>query len=59
MIRSLRHKGLKRLFKHDDRSKVDAQDADKLARILARLQRSRIRRTWRRRASAFTRSREG
>jgi proteic killer suppression protein len=25
-----------------DRSKVDAQDADKLARILARLQRSRV-----------------
>jgi proteic killer suppression protein len=42
MIRSFRHGGLKRLFEHDDRSKVDAQDADKLARILARLQRSRV-----------------
>jgi proteic killer suppression protein len=42
MIRSFRHRGLKRLFEHDDRSKVDAQDADKLARILARLQRSRV-----------------
>jgi toxin HigB-1 len=42
MIRSFRHRGLKRLFEHDDRSKVDAQDADKLARILARLQRSRL-----------------
>jgi toxin HigB-1 len=42
MIRSFRRRGLKRLFEHDDRSKVDAQDADKLARILARLQRSRV-----------------
>jgi proteic killer suppression protein len=42
MIRSFRHKGLRRLFEHDDRSRVDAQDADKLARILARLQRSRV-----------------
>jgi len=42
MIRSFRHKGLKRLFENDDRSKVSAQDADKLARILARLNRSRV-----------------
>jgi toxin HigB-1 len=42
MIRSFRHKGLRRPFEHDDRSRVDAQDADKLARILARLQRSRV-----------------
>jgi proteic killer suppression protein len=42
MIRSFRHKGLRRLFEDDDRSKVDAQDADKLARILARLHRSRV-----------------
>jgi toxin HigB-1 len=42
MIRSFRHKGLRRFFEHDDRSKIDAQDADKLARILARLQRSRV-----------------
>jgi toxin HigB-1 len=42
MIRSFRHKGLKRLFEHDDRSKVDAQDAEKIARILARLNRSRV-----------------
>ena len=41
MIRSFRHKGLKRLFTDDDRSKVSAQDADKIARILARLNRSR------------------
>lgn len=42
MIRSFRHKGLKRLFEDDDRSKLDAQDADKIARILARLNRSRV-----------------
>ena len=42
MIRSFRHKGLKRLFANDDRSKVSALDADKLARILARLNRSRV-----------------
>ncbi len=41
MIRSFRHKGLKRLFEDDDRSKLGAQDADKIARILARLNRSR------------------
>ena len=40
MIRSIRHKGLKKLFEEDDRSKINAQDADKLARILARLNRS-------------------
>jgi toxin HigB-1 len=42
VIQSFRHKGLKRLFENDDRSKVNAQDADKLARILARLNRSRV-----------------
>ena len=41
MIRSFRHKGLKRLFLEDDRSKLDVQDADKIARILARLSQSR------------------
>ena len=41
MIRSFRHKGLKRLFLEDDRSKLDAQDVDKIARILARLSQSR------------------
>ena len=41
MIRSFRHKGLKRLFVEDDRSKLDPQDADKIARILARLSQSR------------------
>lgn len=42
MIQSFRHKGLKRLFEQDDRSKLDAQDVEKLARILARLNRSRV-----------------
>lgn len=42
MIRSFRHKGLKRLFEQDDPSKVAAQDADKISRILARLNRSRV-----------------
>lgn len=42
MIRSFRHKGLKQLFEQDDRSKVAPQDADKIARILARLNRSRV-----------------
>jgi len=42
MIRSFRHKGLRRLFEDDDRSRLGAQDADKIARILARLSRSRV-----------------
>jgi toxin HigB-1 len=41
MIRGFRHKGLKRLLEDDDRSKVNAQDAEKLRRILARLNQSR------------------
>jgi len=41
MIRGFRHKGLKRLFEDDDRSKVGAQDVEKLRRILARLNQSR------------------
>jgi toxin HigB-1 len=41
MIKNFRHKGLKRFFEDDDRSKVNAQDVDKLARILALLNRSR------------------
>jgi hypothetical protein len=28
MIRSFQHKGLKKLFEEDDRSKINAQDAD-------------------------------
>ena len=37
MIQSFRHKGLRKLFKDDTRSKLSAQDIDKIARILARL----------------------
>ena len=37
MIQSFRHKGLRKLFEDDDRSKLSAQDVDKIARILARL----------------------
>lgn len=37
MIRSIRHKGLKRLYEEDDRRGVVAEHADKLRRILARL----------------------
>ena len=37
MIRLIRHKGLKRLYEEDDRRGVIAEHADKLSRILARL----------------------
>src|SRR5688572_27608612 len=37
MIEGFRHKGLKRLYEQGDRSKVAAHHADKLERILARL----------------------
>jgi proteic killer suppression protein len=37
MIRSFRHRGLKRLFEHDDRSKLRPDLVDKIIRILARL----------------------
>ncbi len=42
MIRSFRHKGLRRLFEKDDYSKVDVQDAKKIRRILSRLEESRV-----------------
>ncbi len=38
MIQAFRHKGLKVLFEKDDRRKVPADYADKIARILARLE---------------------
>ena len=38
MIQAFRHKGLKVLFERDDRRKVPADYADKIARILARLE---------------------
>ena len=37
MIGSFRHKGLSKLFGDDDRRKVPAAHADKIVRILARL----------------------
>ena len=37
MIRSFRHKGLKLLFDASDRRRVRADQADKIERILARL----------------------
>lgn len=37
MIRHFRHRGLKRLYEKDDRREVSPQQADKIARILARL----------------------
>ena len=41
MIRTFRHKGLRRLFLDDDRRGVRADHADKLGRILARLHAAR------------------
>ena len=38
MIRSFRHKGLKLLFEKGDRRKVQSDHADKIGRILARLE---------------------
>ncbi len=38
MIRSFRHKGLKLLFEKGDRRKLRSDHADKLERILARLE---------------------
>jgi len=37
MIRTIRHRGLKRLFERDDRCRVDARLAAKVRRILFRL----------------------
>ena len=37
MIRSIRHKGLKRLYENDDPRGVNAEHLDKLRDILARL----------------------
>lgn len=41
MIRRFRHRGLQRLFEKGDRSKVRADQADKIRRILQRLEASR------------------
>ena len=37
MIRSIRHRGLKRLFERDDRSKLPPDLVDRIARVLTRL----------------------
>lgn len=37
MIRRLRHRGLKRLYEHDDRRALNARHLEKIHRILARL----------------------
>ena len=37
MIRKIRHKGLKKLYEEDSAAKVNPDHADKLRRILARL----------------------
>ena len=37
MIESFRHKGLKRLYEHDDRSKLPAEMVDRIEDILALL----------------------
>lgn len=42
MILNFRHKGLKLLFAKGDRSKVPSEHADKLERILARLEESTV-----------------
>ena len=41
MMRSIRHKGLRRLFEDDDSRGVRADHVEKLQRILARLQAAR------------------
>jgi len=37
MIRHVRHRGLRRLYENDDRRELLSQHADKIARMLARL----------------------
>ncbi len=37
MIKSFKHKGLEKFFNNDDRSRVNPQHVEKLARILDRL----------------------
>jgi hypothetical protein len=37
MIRRFRHRGLRRFYEDDDRREVNPQHADKIARMLARL----------------------
>jgi proteic killer suppression protein len=37
MIRRIRHRGLRRLYEDDDRGELNPEHADKIARMLARL----------------------
>ena len=37
MIASFKHRGLKRLYEHDDRSGLSAEQVGKIKRVLARL----------------------
>ena len=38
MIKSFKHKGLRKLFENDDPSKISADHVEKIRRILARLE---------------------
>jgi proteic killer suppression protein len=38
MIKGFRHKGLERFFRKGDRSKIDAKQADRIRRMLDRLE---------------------
>ena len=40
MIRTFRHRGLRRLFKNDDRRGLNPEHVEKIARVLALLQRA-------------------
>lgn len=40
MIRRIRHRGLKRFFRDDDRRGLKAEQADRIGRVLARLHRA-------------------
>jgi len=42
MIRSIRHKGLRRLYQDEDARGIVAEHADKLRRILARLDAAKV-----------------
>jgi len=42
MITSFRHKGLRKFFEQDDRSKLNARDVERIGRILERLNRSSV-----------------
>lgn len=41
MIRSIRHRGLRRLYERGDASKVDSRLVGKIQRVLARLEQAR------------------